>query len=186
MRTTAGVLLLVAACGGETSAAASGADARADGPPDVVSAAETSSAIDTTAPDVAVADAVVPSFDGPLEPWDASTTECTWTNAFDIDSFQVIGQAIDACLAGDAAVMCTRGPDRLSLKGLAEGVAPVAFEYGTAPNGTHLLEGLGTLVTGDPPTVILSASGIPASVSFDVALVAFYSCEPLPFMCTAN
>ena len=95
-----------------------------------------------------------------------------------------IGAAIEACLAGDAAVACATGPDSLTLTGLAQGVEPVAIEYGTAPDGTHLLEVRGTLVP-HMPMVVFRASGVPADVTFDEALLAFFSPRGMPsFPCT--
>jgi len=137
---------------------------------------------DAAAPD-AGAEVGVPEFDGPLTPWDAPTTECVGDNLIDHDSFDVIGAAVLACLAGDAAVTCTKAADSLTLTGLAEGVAPVAFEWGTAPDGTHLLAAKGTLVPG-MPRIVFRVSGLPADVTFDEALVAFFSPSTSPpFMC---
>jgi len=147
--------------------------------PDVV-AGDSRPPDDTGGPD----EAGVPEFDGPLTPWDAQSAGCVANNLIDHDSFDVIGAAIEACLAGDAAVACAKGSDSLTLTGLAQGVDPVAIEYGTAPDGTHLLEVRGTLVP-HMPMVIFRASGVPADVSFDDALLAFFSPRATPsFPCT--
>jgi hypothetical protein len=129
-------------------------------------------------------DVVIPVFDGPVTPWDAPTATCTAENLLDRDSFDVVGAGIAGCLAGDAEVTCTKSTNELTLTNLPEGVGAVAFEYGTASDGTHLLEGRGVLVSGNPPTVVFRASEIPAPVDFDTALVDFFSEAELPFACT--
>jgi hypothetical protein len=187
MKIGVALILLVAGCGvgcgGRALDQSSEPPATRDASTREASAADAPPRHDASSTDLTAPDAGIPEFDGPLTPWDASTTECVADNLIDHDSFDVIAAAVLACLAGDAALTCEKGTDSLTLTGLAEGVAPVTFEYGTAPDGTHLLAAKGTLVPG-MPMIVFRASGVPAAVTFDEALLAFFStATPAPFSC---
>jgi len=134
----------------------------------------------------ALPDATAPDSGSSL-PDAAQLTACTASNYLDRDSFEVVAAAIVACMQGQPMATCSSSATSMSLGGLAQGVAPIVFDYATTGDGSHTLVGHGQPgVAPAPPGIVFEASGIPAAIGLDAALQSFYVAAMPSFPCAWN